>query len=43
MNSNVLDSYIVGSEFELQSGYYVYFQNNAFGKIRNPLIPIAIG
>ena len=34
---NVLDCDIIVSEFELQSGYCVYFRINILGKSINPL------
>ena len=38
-----LDSGIVVSEFDLQSGYYVYIRTNTLGKGMNPIILPAIG
>ena len=38
-----MDCAIVGSEFELQSCYYVHFQANTLGKGMNPHILPAIG
>ena len=34
--ANVLDCYIVVSEFELQSRYYVHFRTNTLQKGMNP-------
>ena len=31
------------SEFELQSLYYIYFRTNAFVKVMDSLIPLAMG
>ena len=38
---NAMDRGIVVSEFELQSGFYVYFRTNTLGK--EPLILPAMG
>ena len=40
--TEVLDSDILGSEFELQTYCYVYFWTNALGKDMNPLFTPAI-
>ena len=40
---NVLDSYIVVSEFELQSGNYVHFRTNTLEKGMNPFILQVMG
>ena len=39
----VLDYDTVVSKFELQSGYYIHFRSNTFGKGINPLSPPAMG
>ena len=39
----VMDCGIVGSEFELQSHYYVHFRANTLGKCMNPLFLPAMG
>ena len=41
--ANVLDSEIVGTEFDLQSHYYLHFRTNTIRKDMNLLIPQAMG
>ena len=41
--ANVLDFYIVVSEFELQLRYYVLFRTNTLKKGMNFIIPPAVG
>ena len=41
--AKALNCYIIISEFEIQSVYYVYFRINNFGKGMNPLISLAMG
>ena len=41
--SNMLDSEIVGSVFEIQSYYYVPFQTNKHGKGMNPIFLTVTG
>ena len=38
-----MDCGIIGSEFVLQSRYYVHFQANTLGKGMNPLMLLAMG
>ena len=39
--ANVLDCYIVVSEFKLKLCYYIYFQSNTLGNGMNSLLPLA--
>ena len=41
--ANVLDWDIAGSEFKLQSRYFITFWINTIGKSKNSLIPLTMG
>ena len=40
---NMIECYILQSEFELQSSYYVHFQTNTLRKCKNSLFPHCYG